>query len=94
MQQNYEKACDLFKEAAKKGDLEAKLFYSAHLLRRALGEDSEDNFIEAMHMLRDIINLEPNNAEANYYLGYLFENGKNLVTKFLIYFRFRCSERF
>ena len=67
---------DLFKEAAKKGDLEAKLFYSAHLLRRALGEDFEDNFIEAMHMLRDIVQVEPNNAEANYYLGYLFEHGQ------------------
>jgi len=87
--QNYEKArrlffnyfeilkelLSLFKEAAQKGDLNAKLFYVVYLLKNANYEDRDEDFVESSFILQEIIAKDPNMVEAYFYLGYLYENG-------------------
>lgn len=68
--------CSLFKEAARKGDLEGKLFYSSHVLRNALGTNKDEDFIEAANMLHEVIAEDPEKEAAYFYLGYLYEFGK------------------
>ena len=68
-----------FKDSAKKGDLEGKLFYSSYILRNALGTNHDDDFLDAFRMLNEVITENPKAESAYYYLGYLYEYGKKLL---------------
>lgn len=74
----------MFKEASHKGDLNAKLFYVVYLLKNANYEDRDEDFVEASFILQEIVAKDPNMAEAYFYLGYLYENGRDIKLNFFI----------
>jgi len=65
----------LFKDSARKGDIEGKLFYSSHILRNALGTNKDDDYLEAATMLNEVVAEDNKKESAYYYLGYLYEYG-------------------
>lgn len=73
------KFCSLFKDSARKGDLEGKLFYCSHILRNALGSNKDEDFLEALRMLNEVVSEDPEKESAYYYLGYLYEYGKRNI---------------
>ena len=56
--------------------MEGKLFYCSHILRNALGSNKDEDFLEAARMLNEVISEDPEKESAYYYLGYLYEYGK------------------
>lgn len=62
----------MLKEAGSKGDIQAKLIYIRESLRNK--EDAED-LTEMALILREIIEKDPFQAEALFYLGFLHEKG-------------------
>ena len=79
----------LFKEAADKGDPEAKFSLAFFKLKDASIREDPEKYCQAADELRKVLCLDPEFYEAHYYLGYLHENGfgvdKDLTSAFRHY---------
>lgn len=52
------------------------IFYKAYfLLKEASKTQNEELFFECATLLRETIALQKNHSDANYYMGFLYENG-------------------
>ena len=47
------------------------------MLKNANNQDQDEDFVEASFIFQEIISKDPNMGEPYFYLGYLYENGKN-----------------
>lgn len=72
---NYKLAKTLFEEAAAEGSVNAQLQLAKMKLEGASQNFEDENYSEAADMLRFVLAKEPNNPDANYYLGYLHQHG-------------------
>lgn len=79
---NTEKAISLYKDAASKGDLNAKLFYSYHILKKALLKEDYSEILDSARFLIELTYIDYPNPEVYYYLGLLYENGIKDLNKF------------
>lgn len=75
------KALSIYKEAAYKGDLNGKLYFAYHSLKRTLleKEDFEGNLSESARFMLELTFIKPELPEPYYYLGTLYENGFTVV---------------
>lgn len=65
------------------------MFYKAYfLLKEGSKIESEDLYFEAASLLRKVITLQKDHSDANYYLGYLYENGLGVDQDFKTAFNF------
>lgn len=75
--------------AAEKGDVES-IFHLAYInLDQASRNDDYDKYFEAANQFRDVVIKDPENGEAYYYLGFMYEHGlgtdKDLKTAYKYY---------
>lgn len=68
-------AKDLFKKASDKGDLDATFYVAYYKLKEASLSENDENYFESANLLRYVVAKEPEHVDANYYLGYIYENG-------------------
>jgi TPR repeat protein len=77
VQKDLVNAKELFKKAASGDhpDIEAKFYLAYFKLKEASISQDEAKFEEVADELRYVLALDKNHSDANYYLGFLFENG-------------------
>ncbi len=75
--------------AAELRDVDGIFHLGYYTLEDAMHTNEEDQYAEAAYMFREAISLDPEYAEAYYYLGFLFEHGlgvdKDLKSAFRFY---------
>ena len=57
-------------------DVDAIFHVAYYTMQEASRLDSQDKYIEAVDLFREVISKDHLHADAFYYLGFLFENGK------------------
>ena len=62
----------LFKIAADKGNIDAKMFYGSYLYIEASANGSDQQYLEAAIIFEEIIKSDPSKLDAFFYLGYMY----------------------
>ena len=79
VEQNYYKALEYYNNACKQYHIPSMLNKAILLIKLNIGNNKEKEFREAYHLLNLYLNYDNKNPEVYYYLGFLYENGFDLL---------------
>ena len=79
VEQNYSKALEYYNNACKHYHIPSMLNKAILLIKLNIGNNKEKEFREAYHLLNLYLNYDNKNPEVYYYLGFLYENGFDLL---------------
>jgi len=82
------KALEFYKIAAELRDVDGIFHLGYYTLDNATRTNDEEQYAEAADLFREAISLDPEYAEAYYYMGFLFENGLGVDRDMKTAFRF------